>query len=80
MAAGIPSPTRQLLDTTHHIGSTIAAPCAGEVDRDARFPSEAVQALRQARMLGAFVPVELGGMGCSVSDLSAVCFALGQYC
>lgn len=80
MPAGTLSTSNQLVDTAHHIGATIAAPAAESVDRESRFPSEGIGALRQARMLSAFIPAEYGGMGCSISDLSAICTALGQYC
>jgi acyl-CoA dehydrogenase len=74
------SPSSSLIDKAHHIGATIAAPAADAVDRDARFPSEAIEALRKEHMLSAFIPPEYGGMGCSIADLSAICTTLGQYC
>jgi acyl-CoA dehydrogenase len=37
-------------------------------------------ALAEARLLGALVPVELGGLGCTITDLHKVCFILGQAC
>ena len=80
MTAGTVPLSTHLVDTANQIGSTIAAPAAESVDVEARFPSEAIEALRQARMLGAFIPTEFGGMGCSISDLSAICTTLGQYC
>lgn len=67
-------------DTAQRIGADVASQFADEVDRDARFPAEAIHALRAERMLSMFVPVELGGDGCTISDLSAVCTALGQHC
>ena len=67
-------------ETALRIGVEIAAEFAEAVDRDARFPVEAVDALRAERMLSMFVPVELGGDGCTISDLSAVCTSLGQHC
>jgi acyl-CoA dehydrogenase len=80
MPVGTVLASSELVETAHQIGSTVAAATADAVDREARFPSESIEALRQARMLGAFIPVEFGGMGCSISDLSAICTALGQYC
>src|SRR5665213_1118563 len=68
------------LEKAQQIGLEVAAPVADEVDRDARFPSEAFAALRSARMLGIFIPPEYGGGGCSIADLSAICTTLGQYC
>jgi acyl-CoA dehydrogenase len=62
------------------IGEEIAAKHADSVDREARFPTEAIDALREARALSAFVPTELGGSGASVADISAMCLELGRHC
>lgn len=69
-----------LLEGLHGIGRDIIAPHAAEVDRDARFPHEAYAALRQQKLLSCYVPVEYGGMGLNISDLSQICEVLGQYC
>lgn len=68
------------IDAVRRIGQDIAALHAEAVDREARFPTEAIEALRQERLLGAFVPAELGGLGCSFGELSSMCQALGQGC
>ena len=68
------------LERAQRIGLEVAAPAADAVDRDARFPSEAFDALRAERMLGIYIPTEFGGDGCSIADLSAICTTLGQYC
>lgn len=62
------------------IGRDIAALHANDVDRDARFPMETLAALRQAGLMSALVPRELGGSELSLPDLAAVCTALGQSC
>lgn len=62
------------------IAQEIAAVHADAVDRDARFPHEAIAALREAEALSAFVPTELGGGGVSVPTLAGACFELGRRC
>jgi acyl-CoA dehydrogenase len=57
-----------------------AASNADAVDRDARFPSEAIDALRDARALSAHVPTELGGAGVTLGALAAACRELGRGC
>jgi acyl-CoA dehydrogenase len=57
-----------------------AAAHAGAVDRDARFPEEAIAAARSQRLLGIMVPHDLGGEGASIADVVDVCYALGQAC
>ena len=58
----------------------VAAAHAVEVDRDARFPAEAVDELRTEHLLSAFVPVSLGGAGVSLRALARGCTALGRCC
>ena len=60
--------------------AAIAAQHADAVDRESRFPAEAVQALRDARLLGSLIPTELGGMGLSLRDVARQCQALAQAC
>jgi acyl-CoA dehydrogenase len=70
----------RLLQKTLSIGKQVLAVHAAAVDRDARFPSESIDALRQARLLSACVPREYGGMGLDIVEVSRLCEALGQYC
>ncbi len=49
----------------------VVRPLAAEVDRDHRFPDEAVAAAAEAGLLGILIPREYGGMG-----LDALAFAL----
>src|SRR6201999_1003136 len=60
--------------------AAVAAQFAAEVDRDSRFPQEAMDALKAERLLGILVPTELGGEGASVADVVDVCYALGRAC
>jgi acyl-CoA dehydrogenase len=69
-----------LLETARRIADEVAAPNAIEVDREARFPVETVDALRDARALSALVPVELGGAGASLPAVAGACFELGRRC
>ncbi|MGH2889090.1 MAG: acyl-CoA dehydrogenase family protein, partial [Solirubrobacteraceae bacterium] len=68
------------LDEVARIAREVAAAHAVEVDRDARFPAEAVAALRDAGALSAFVPVALGGDGVSLRALARACTELGRAC
>ena len=46
------------------VGRAVAGPAAPRVDRESRFPSEAIAALREARLMSVLVPVRYGGLGC----------------
>jgi acyl-CoA dehydrogenase len=64
---------------TEAVAATAAAN-ATAVDREARFPHEAIAVARSLRLLGIMVPRELGGEGASVSDVVDVCYMLGRSC
>ncbi len=69
-----------LLDQIHAIGRDVLEPAADAVDRDARFPTEGIAALRRAGMLGLLVPSQLGGEGAPMGTVVGICHALGQHC
>ncbi len=68
------------LAAVRRIADDVAAPHAGQVDRDARFPVETLAALREERALSAFIPSELGGGGVSLETIATACFELGRRC
>lgn len=70
----------RILATAHALGKDVLSVCAAEVDRDARFPRESIEALRRAKLLSAYVPRDYGGMGLNVTQIARICEALGQYC
>lgn len=58
----------------------IAAQYADAVDRESRFPTEAVVAMRQYQLLSMAVPAEFGGESASLTDVASACKALGTAC
>ena len=58
----------------------IAADNVASVDRDARFPEEAIAAARAQRLLGIMVPRDFGGEGAGLSDVVDICYSLGRAC
>jgi acyl-CoA dehydrogenase len=62
------------------VAAHIAAAHADAVDRQARFPTEAVAALRAERLMSILVPADLGGEGAAVGDVVDICYALGRAC
>ena len=60
--------------------AAVAAQHAEAVDREGRFPSEAIAAARAEGLLGAMAPGALGGEAASLSDVADVCFTLGRAC
>ncbi len=60
--------------------AAIAATHAAAVDRDSRFPHEAIAAAKLHRLLGIQVPKRLGGKGAPLSEIVQVCYRLGRTC
>jgi acyl-CoA dehydrogenase len=77
--AGEVATVSDLRRRTDLVAATASA-SADAVDRDARFPQEAIAAARSQRLLGITVPHRLGGEGAGMSDVADVCYALGRAC
>jgi acyl-CoA dehydrogenase len=60
--------------------AAVAARHAGEVDSTPRFPKESFAAVKAQRLLGIFVPPNLGGEGAAVREVADVCYRLAQAC
>lgn len=72
--------SEEIADAARRIGREVAGPVADDVHHEGRHPSEAITALREARLLGAIVPVELGGAGASITDMVQATRLLAQHC
>jgi acyl-CoA dehydrogenase len=69
-----------LIERVRLVGREVIAPASVAVDRDARFPEEAMAALRDLRLLSAYVPTQYGGLGLDIAQVSRLCEVLGEYC
>ena len=69
-----------LLALARRIGTEVAAVHAADVDRQARFPRESIDALRAEGLLGALVPAELGGLGHDLREAATVVRELARHC
>jgi alkylation response protein AidB-like acyl-CoA dehydrogenase len=67
----LPPQHTRFRDGVRELAQGVALPLAAEVDRDHRFPEEAVGAAAEAGLLGVLIPREYGGMG-----LDALAFTL----
>jgi acyl-CoA dehydrogenase len=70
---------RTLLDAARRV-SAVAAKHAVSVDREARFPVEAVNAMRAERLFSAMIPREHGGDGLPLTGVARLCEVLAQGC
>jgi len=69
-----------LLAGVRLIARDVAAANADDVDRQARFPVETIDALRELGALSACVPEQLGGGDVSLETIAACCLELGRHC
>jgi len=68
------------LGMIRRIADEVAAPNADDVDRNARFPAETIDALRAERALSALIPGAYDGGDVSFETIAAACFELGRRC
>ncbi|WP_323122774.1 acyl-CoA dehydrogenase family protein [Burkholderia alba] len=79
-AAGDGGADEHLLDDAARLVAKVAAQFADDVDRSARFPTEAVDTMREHLLLGAMVPKDLGGRGASLAAVASACRIIGHAC
>lgn len=69
-----------LLKRIYVVCKEVIGPNADDVDKQARFPKESIEALKELKLLSAYLPTELGGMGLGIHQISQICEILGHYC
>jgi acyl-CoA dehydrogenase len=62
------------------VGAQVAGPFADDVDTRARFPHEAIDALRDDEQLSSLVPPRLGGAGATIAEVADATSALARHC
>ena len=74
------SSTNDLIQKSRAIAAEIATSHADDVDKNSRFPAETLAAARDAKLLSALVPLDLGGANASMRDLATMCGNIAQGC
>src|SRR6266852_1253442 len=67
-------------DAVRELAQGVALPLAAEVDRDHRFPEEAVKAAAEAGLMGVLIPREYGGAGLDALAFTLCIDELAQAC
>jgi alkylation response protein AidB-like acyl-CoA dehydrogenase len=67
-------------DAVRELAQAVALPLAAEVDRDHRFPEEAVSAAAEAGLMGVLIPREYGGAGLDALAFTLCIDELAQAC
>ena len=79
-AFGIGEEEAQLNALARRLGKARFAARAAEYDRDARFPAENYDDMREAGLLGISVPKEHGGLGAGYRAYMTTAAEIGRYC
>lgn len=66
--------------SVREIAQSVVQPLAAEVDRDHRFPIEAIEAATQAGLMGVLIPREFGGAGLDALAFTVCIEELAQAC
>src|SRR6202158_420948 len=67
-------------NAVRELAQAVARPLAAEVDRDHRFPEEAVKAAAEAGLMGVLIPREYGGAGLDALAFTLCIDELAQAC
>lgn len=79
-AAALTPRQRELVDLAARLGRERFAPRAARHDREASFPSDNYEDLRDAGLLGLAVPREHGGLGADLETTLLVVAEIGRHC
>ena len=72
--------TEQRLAEIERVAREFARPNADDVDKNSRFPIEAINALKTIGLFAAPIPTKFGGAGADPMELARGCAILGQHC
>jgi acyl-CoA dehydrogenase len=70
----------RLVAEAARIGEEVAGPAADDVDRKARFPTEAMEAMRSAHLLSVLIPTDHGDEAVSMGAMAEAVGLLAQHC
>jgi len=70
----------ELVKQVHAIGQDTLAKFSDDVDEKARFPHESLNAIKDLKLMSAYVPVEYGGMALDIAQISKLCEVMARYC
>ena len=76
----LPARTRDYKERAREVAEKAVRPIAAELDRTREYPWAVVKALREANLMGIWVPKEYGGQGAGVLDLCVVVEELSRAC
>ena len=76
----LPTKTQDYMERARHVAQTAVQPVAAALDRSGEYPWSVIEALREADLMGIWIPEEYGGKGAGVLDLCVVVEELSKAC
>jgi len=76
----LPKQAQDYIERARHVAETAVRPVAAELDRTGEYPWSVIEALRDAELMGIWIPKEYGGKGAGVLDLCVVVEELSRAC
>jgi len=76
----LPKRTQEYIDRARHVAETAVRPVAAALDRSGDYPWSVIEALREADLMGIWIPEEYGGQSAGVLDLCVVVEELSKAC
>jgi len=76
----LPERAREYKERAHEVAEGAVRPVAAELDRTGEYPWSVVEALKDAELMGIWIPEEYGGQGAGVLDLCVVVEELSRAC
>jgi butyryl-CoA dehydrogenase len=76
----LPKKSQEYMEQARHVAESAVRPVAAELDRTREYPWSVVEALREADLMGLWIPEEYGGRGAGVLDLCLVVEELSRAC
>lgn len=74
------APHSELIEKLAALCDEKVAPAARDVDKNSRFPAEALEVMRELRLLSASLPEEIGGLGLKPPALTEIASTIGRRC
>jgi alkylation response protein AidB-like acyl-CoA dehydrogenase len=76
----LPKQTQEYQARAREVAEKVVRPIAAELDRTGEYPWSVIRALRDADLMGIWIPKEYGGHGAGVLDLCVVVEELSRAC
>ncbi len=76
----LPKRVQEYRERAREVAERAVRPVAAELDRSGEYPWSVIQALRDAQLMGIWIPEEYGGQGAGVLDLCVVVEELSRAC